>query len=215
MMIFALPLIAVLALGTAITLRTSPFFVQQRLGQNGVAFRLVKLRTLPKHTPKYASKTDLHDIQTGWFSAALRRTHLDELPQLMLVLTGKMSLVGPRPEMEDFYKLYDDEFARLRLSVRPGCTGLWQISPHSTGMIFDHPEYDLHYVRRHGLRLDLWILVRTLWLMIPLGASRVTELAAVPTWTVKIQPNGTKAPSSSDGELVGTQLSAAPATVDR
>ena len=92
----------------------------------------------------------------------MRRLHLDELPQLFLVVIGKMSLVGPRPEMHSLTTHYGDEFAAQRTQVRPGCTGLWQISEHCTKMIFEHPEFDLQYVQNRSLRFDMWIIARTL-----------------------------------------------------
>ena len=123
----ALPVVLVLALVTVVNLRAWPFFVQTRIGAAGVPFRLVKLRTLPVATDHYADKRAIESIPLTWVSRTLRRTHLDELPQLFLVPIGLMSLVGPRPEMAFLRQRMNPSFARRRTEVRPGCTGLWQI----------------------------------------------------------------------------------------
>src|SRR4051812_1198443 len=111
LLVVALPIIAVSALITMAVLRTSPFFSQTRIGRNGEPFKLLKVRTLPKSTPRYANKYEVARMRIPAFSRMLRRLHLDELPQLLLVLTGKMSLVGPRPEMPSLYGAFDAHFA--------------------------------------------------------------------------------------------------------
>jgi lipopolysaccharide/colanic/teichoic acid biosynthesis glycosyltransferase len=91
----------------------------------------------------------------------IRRMSLDELPQLMNVLKGEMSLVGPRPEMPFIVDGYGD-LERKRLAVRPGITGLWQISPARAFPIHENIQFDLHYIRHQNLVLDCAILVRTI-----------------------------------------------------
>ena len=88
----------------------------------------MKMRTLPTSCPSYTDKHQLDHVHIPAFCRLLRRLHLDELPQLVLVLWGHMSLVGPRPEMRHLHEQIDPDFARVRTSTRPGCTGLWQIS---------------------------------------------------------------------------------------
>src|SRR5205823_7969722 len=139
----ALPMIVVLAIGCAISLRTWPFFVQWRVGKNGKLFRMPKLRTLPRSAPAAVDKYELGGVPMPRFCRILRRLHLDELPQLLMVPMGWMSLVGPRPEMPQLLDRYPSEFAAARLQVRPGCTGLWQVSESSTKLIYETPEYDL------------------------------------------------------------------------
>src|SRR5687767_1594568 len=81
-----------------------------------------------------------------------------------------MSLVGPRPEMPLLHRANGhDDFATTRLTVRPGCAGLWQISPAVTELIWDNPRYDLHYIANQSLRLDAWILWRAALLLLGLG----------------------------------------------
>ncbi|MDP1793511.1 MAG: sugar transferase, partial [Acidimicrobiales bacterium] len=97
-----------------------------------------------------------------------RNKHLDELPQLFLVLTCKMSQVGPRPEMPNLHAAGDKEFAELRTTVRPGCAGLWQVSEHQDRMIWEAPIYDMAYIKHPSLGFDLWILMRTMLFMLHL-----------------------------------------------
>lgn len=163
--VMALPIILVLAAAVATSLRTWPFFSQVRIGRGGQPFRIIKLRTLPRRSPRYASKYELDQEELPGLVRYLRATHLDELPQLMLVPFGKMSLVGPRPEMEMLHHQLDPEFASLRTIVRPGCAGLWQITPAASQLIGESPQYDICYLRNISLSFDLWILWRSLLLM--------------------------------------------------
>jgi lipopolysaccharide/colanic/teichoic acid biosynthesis glycosyltransferase len=178
----ALPLIVVLALGVALELRTWPFFTQQRPGFRGGSFTIVKLRTLPRSTPRYASKLDLEIARMPLppLCRLLRRSHLDELPQLLLVPLGTMSLVGPRPRQPDEVESVDPVFDRLRSSVRPGCTGLWQVGTAAELLINGAPTFDLFYLRHACLRLDLWLLVRTVPFMLRLA--RPIDVHEVPRW---------------------------------
>lgn len=170
--IAAIPVIMVLALGAALSLRAWPFFVHTRVGRAGAPFRMVKIRTLPTSTPRAVSKYALRGVETSRFCACLRRTHLDELPQLLLVPLGSMSLVGPRPEMPELAAAFDPTFAIARTAIRPGCTGLWQISDGAVKLIDEAPEYDLFYLRHCCLRLDLWILWHTTRSCVP-GTPRI------------------------------------------
>jgi lipopolysaccharide/colanic/teichoic acid biosynthesis glycosyltransferase len=156
-----LPVILVFAAVSAIGFRTWPIFVQPRVGRNGRIFRFPKIRTLPPSTYVAADKYALESVPIPRWAHALRQSHLDELPQLLLVPFGRMSLVGPRPEMPGMCDRYPREFIRARLAVRPGCTGLWQISQATPAMIYEAPEYDLTYLERMSLGLDLWVLWRS------------------------------------------------------
>lgn len=175
----ALPVIVPAALGCAVALRAWPFFVQQRIGRDGRPFRFVKLRTLPTTVPRYQDKLSLTMDDVPRFCRVLRLAHIDELPQLALVITGRMSLVGPRPEMPALHARLEPTFARVRTSVRPGCTGLWQVSRDCVRLIGERPQYDVFYVANRGVRLDLWILGRTLAKML---RRRTVTLADVPGW---------------------------------
>jgi lipopolysaccharide/colanic/teichoic acid biosynthesis glycosyltransferase len=183
LLLVVLPAILLATIGCALSLRAWPFFTQTRMGRNGKPFRLVKLRTLPPQTPRYASKYELADLRVPRFTMALRRLHLDELPQLFLVVTGKMSLVGPRPEMGFLSAEYGLDFEAERTSVRPGCTGLWQVSRYSTSMIYEHPEFDRFYVMNPSVRLDLWIIGQTIRMMVsPRAEEHLVTLESLPAW---------------------------------
>ncbi|MDQ3898358.1 MAG: sugar transferase [Actinomycetota bacterium] len=167
--IAALPVMAACAVAVCISLRTwHPFFFQQRVGRGGRLFTLPKLRTLPPDAPRSIDKYALSAVRTTRVGRFLRRTHLDELPQLILVPIGVMSLVGPRPEMPWLLASYDPAFVAARSTVRPGCTGLWQIGPDASRLIGEVPEYDLYYLTHMGLHLDVWIICRSA-LMIATG----------------------------------------------
>jgi lipopolysaccharide/colanic/teichoic acid biosynthesis glycosyltransferase len=181
--VLSLPAIVVLAVAVAISLRAWPFFVHERVGHRGRLFRFVKLRTLPPATSPYAAKYALSLDTVPPFARWLRRTHLDELPQLLLVPLGHMSLVGPRPEMPGLHATLDPRLAEARVSVRPGCTGLWQIGTDCHRLIGESPEYDLYYVGASALPLDAWIIARTIWLMIA-GRGHI-RLEDIPAWATR------------------------------
>ena len=176
--LLAVPVIVVCAVSLAVSLRAFPFFVQRRVGLDGREFRLVKLRTLPAGTPPYVDKYRLAGVKIPPFAALLRRLHLDELPQLFLVPLGRMSLVGPRPEMPALHRSFPATFAALRTAVRRGCTGLWQIGGRSDGLIGETPYYDEFYLSHRTIALDVWIMAQTARLMV--GRGRQFRLADIP-----------------------------------
>ena len=148
----------------------SPFFVQQRVGQNGRLFRLYKFRTMVPDAearleqvlpcnemdgPVFKMQRDPRVTRLGRW---LRRAGIDELPQLLNVLKGEMSLVGPRPALPREADRYTP-YQRQRLYVKPGLTCLWQVQPDRNQITFDRwVELDLEYIRRRSLRLD-WVLI--------------------------------------------------------
>lgn len=183
--LIAAPVVLFLAVVSACLFRAWPFFTQQRIGLRGKVFRIIKIRTLPPCAPAHAQKFVIEKIRLPRFASLLRSTHLDELPQLWLVPLGVMSLVGPRPEMLFLHEQGDADFARLRTSVRPGCTGLWQVSAAAKGLIWDAAEYDVAYVEHACLRLDLWILSRTLRRLTT--SPGTLSLDEVPRWALRRQ----------------------------
>ncbi len=197
--VLATPLILVLAVFSAAYLGAWPFFVQQRIGRNGRPFRLIKLRTLPKETPRYALKHALNGVELPHFLHFLRRRHLDELPQLWLVPLGTMSLVGPRPKMPDEFEPADGEYGRLRIQLRPGCTCLWQIGEHTHLLPSQSPQYDLYYLTHRSLRLDTWILWRTTLKMV--GLAHSIDLSKVPAWA-RVVHRARRLPSDLTVEFV-------------
>jgi exopolysaccharide biosynthesis polyprenyl glycosylphosphotransferase len=137
-------------------------FVQKRAGKNGELFNMYKFRSMYMDAPRYdvspAQSSDPRITRLGRF---LRRTSLDELPQLINVFWGDMSLVGPRPEMPFIVERYSDQHRR-RLQVMPGITGLWQLSVDRALPIHENIEYDLYYIRNRTFFMDVAILLHTL-----------------------------------------------------
>jgi lipopolysaccharide/colanic/teichoic acid biosynthesis glycosyltransferase len=148
-------------------------FRQVRIGRNSEPFTILKFRTMridaearladlrhrSAHSgPLFKISDDPRISRVGRF---LRRYAIDELPQLIAVLTGKMSLVGPRPALPAELATFDEEFGAGRHSVRPGITGLWQVSYGSDPSFERYRELDLEYVRSHSWRMDVSIIART------------------------------------------------------
>lgn len=157
--------------------RASPFYTQIRMGKNGRPFRMIKFRTMEpdaeqrleaalNKNPALRTEWELHfklkkDPRITPVGRFLRRFSLDEVPQLINVLFGHMSLVGPRP-LPDYHQEALSEFARLpRNRVRPGLTGLWQTAGRSDTDISGMEEWDTYYVRNWSIWLDAVILART------------------------------------------------------
>jgi len=173
-LIVLLPLLAAIALAVKATSRGPVFFRQQRYGLNGDTFTVLKFRTMYVHLcdETGVDQTVANDPRITLIGNYLRKSNFDELPQLLNVLKGEMSLVGPRPHVpgmlaaglpyEDFDKRYMD-----RHQVRPGITGLAQVRGYR-GETKDRfaarmrLEYDLEYVDRHSLALDVKIIFGTI-----------------------------------------------------
>jgi len=139
----------------------SVLFIQNRVGLNGRVFRIYKFRSMYAESAEYEpSPTTSMDPRLTRIGRFLRRLSLDELPQLVNVIQGDMSLVGPRPEMPFIVQGYDPVQMK-RLSVVPGITGLWQLSADRAFAIHENPDYDLYYVRNRGFFMDISILIHT------------------------------------------------------
>ncbi len=170
---FALVATAAMALVLAVDLRGNPFFVQDRVGKDGTVFRMYKLRTMRHPKPGEVTPYIVDDWKTYVFSPSgvrdprltrwgefARKTSLDEVPNLINVLKGDMSLVGPRPEMPEIVAQYPPEYHRRHV-VRPGITGLAQVAGRSDLTYDEVASYDLEYVDSHTFTRDLQILWRT------------------------------------------------------
>lgn len=157
-----LPLLAMMLVIIKLESPGQALFIQERIGKGGKPFRMYKFRTMAVDAPAYAiAPNDLTDPRVTRFGRFLRRWSLDELPQLVNVLKGQMSLVGPRPEMPFLVSRYAP-WQHQRLAVKPGLTGLWQVLGRKDLLLHRHLEYDLYYVRHRGWLLDLVILLRTI-----------------------------------------------------
>ena len=155
------PLLLISALLVKWTSDGPVLFSQTRSGQDGKPFNIWKLRTMYVDSPRYARDPQASgDARITRVGRWLRKTSIDELPQLWNVVRGDMSLVGPRPEMPFVVADYN-EIQRQRLTVKPGVTGAWQISADRAFSIHDNIHYDLYYVESRGLATDLSILLLT------------------------------------------------------
>ncbi len=138
------------------------FFRQTRVGCNGKLFQILKFRSMKVDAPKYARSPDEHtDVRITRVGRILRKTSLDELPQLINVLKGDMTLVGPRPEMPFITEEYGP-WEATRLTVPQGITGLWQLSADRKFAIHQSIEYDLYYIQNRTILMDFAILLHTL-----------------------------------------------------
>lgn len=172
LLVAAVPLIAVVVI-IATTSKGGVFFSHERIGRQGAPFRMLKFRSMSadadsrlaellaqqgsSDTPLFKVENDPRITPIGRF---IRRYSIDEIPQLINVLRGDMSLVGPRPQVAKEVALYDNAASR-RLFVRPGMTGLWQVSGRSNLSWEESVRLDLYYVENWSLLADLVILART------------------------------------------------------
>ena len=175
----SLPILAVAALCVKMASRGPVFYAQEREGLEHRRFRMWKLRTMYQdaearleghltENPQYRAEWENHmklkqdpRVIPG-IGRWLRKTSIDELPQLWDVLRGRMSLIGPRPFPQYHLERFTDQSRELRAHIRPGITGLWQIAARSDADIKAQEELDMYYIRNWSLWLDLYILVRTI-----------------------------------------------------
>jgi len=178
LMVLIAPLLFTIAFIIKLDSPGPALFVQKRVGRNGELFNIYKFRSMYANAPMYdfspATSDDPRITRIGRF---MRRTSLDELPQLMNVFLGNMSLVGPRPEMPFIVQEYTPE-QRQRLQVIPGITGLWQLSADRASLIHENIQYDLYYIRNRGIFMDIAILIHTLFFAIrrDVGSCRLPRL---------------------------------------
>ena len=179
-MVFLSPIFLMITLMIKLTSRGPIFFKQVRIGQvrlkegqeldgpvlKGEPFLIYKFRTMTIDAPAYAvSPSSSEDKRITGIGRILRRSCADELPQLINVLKGSMSLVGPRPEMPFIVEKYDHLQAR-RLWAKPGVTGLWQLQGSRDKPIHEDLKFDMFYVKNWSLWLDFRILIQTLKFML-------------------------------------------------
>jgi len=171
LLVISIPLFFIIAILIKIDSKGPVFFLQKRCGKDGREFNMYKFRTMVKdaETLKKRLKNEMDgpmfklkdDPRITVIGGILRKLSLDELPQLLNVLKGEMSLVGPRP-LADEEMVGDDIWREIRLSVRPGMTGLWQIMGRDSGKFSDWITYDTEYVQKRSLFMDIKILFLTI-----------------------------------------------------
>lgn len=159
--VFAIPMLIIAAL-IKIDSPGPAIFRQERIGLFGRPFRMLKFRTMTTSSLPYAmAPSDAHDPRVTRVGYWLRRFSLDEFPQLINVLLGEMSMVGPRPEMPFLVSKYTI-WERRRLDVKPGLTGLWQIVGRKNLPLSLNMEYDFYYIKNQSLLFDVIILIKTI-----------------------------------------------------
>ncbi|MBN1879454.1 sugar transferase [bacterium] len=161
-LIFFIPLIPVIALLVKLDSKGPVVFSQKRVGKDGKLFNMHKFRSMHVTAGQYQqSPADHLDPRITKVGRWLRRYNLDELPQFINVIRGEMSVVGPRPEMPFVVDSYTP-FQRQRLNLRPGITGLWQISSDRNSAIHENLDYDLYYTENQSFLLDLVVIAKTI-----------------------------------------------------
>lgn len=165
LLIIAAPICILACIAIYIELRVNPIYTQKRVGLNGRIFKIYKLRSMyidaEKDGPKWASENDERITKVG---RIIRKTRIDELPQLVNILKRDMSIIGPRPERPEMIK----EFIKYipdfndRLLVKPGITGWAQVNGGYSLTPKEKLEFDKYYIRNRGFKLDLLIIVKTI-----------------------------------------------------
>lgn len=171
--VFTIPILFVMLLIVIDSPGASPIYTQYRVGKNGRVFKFYKLRSMvPEADQMLDSLLDQNEMEgpafkisndprITWVGRVIRKTCIDELPQLWNILKGDMSFVGPRPPLPREVEQYND-FQRNRLSVVPGLTCYWQIQPNRNSLTFDKwLELDLKYIEERNVKTDLMIIFKT------------------------------------------------------
>jgi lipopolysaccharide/colanic/teichoic acid biosynthesis glycosyltransferase len=178
-LLVTLPLLLLLLAAICLESPGSPIFVQERLGRQGKRFPLLKLRTMVHDAEQRRAEVEhlnealpplfkaRHDPRVTRLGRILRATSLDELPQLVNVVAGDMSIVGPRPRLP-FEFATDNPAVARRLSVKPGLAGLWQVSGRARLNFDEALALDLQYVETWSFWLDLKLIARTFWVVLTL-----------------------------------------------
>lgn len=176
LMLFILPVLSVVALAIKLDSHGPIIFRQQRVGENGRLFGMYKFRSMivgAESMQKEVSSIDEHgniiykredDPRVTRMGRVIRRTSLDELPQLLNVLKGDMSLVGPRPELPMMVGQYEP-WQHKRFAVPQGMTGWWQINGRADKPLHLHTEDDIYYIQNYSLWMDIYILLKTPWVV--------------------------------------------------
>jgi exopolysaccharide biosynthesis polyprenyl glycosylphosphotransferase len=165
LLVVTLPVLLVTAIAIKLESPGSIFYKQERVGKNGKLFNVWKLRSMrndaEKNGPQWASKNDARVTQVGSF---IRKTRIDELPQLFNVLSGQMSLIGPRPERPMFTEQFDKEIPgfKNRLLVKPGLTGWAQVNGGYEMTPAEKLDLDMYYIQKQSFKLDTKIFFRTI-----------------------------------------------------
>ena len=165
LLIIVVPICILACIAIYVELRVNPIYTQKRVGLNGRVFKIYKLRSMyidaEKDGPKWASENDERITKVG---RIIRKTRIDELPQLVNILKRDMSFIGPRPERPEFiteFIKYIPDF-NDRLLVKPGITGWAQVNGGYSLTPKEKLEFDKYYIKNRGFKLDLLVLIKTI-----------------------------------------------------
>jgi len=161
-LIFFAPLFIIIGLFIILNDGFPVLFIQKRVGLNGKEFLMYKFRSMYNNVDKYGiSPSKINDNRITKIGNFIRKNSIDELPQFFNVLMGHMSIVGPRPEMKFIVDSYNS-FEKLRLKIKPGITGAWQVSPTRNLPIHYNVDYDLYQIMNNSLRYNIKQIIKTL-----------------------------------------------------
>ncbi|MBA4602995.1 sugar transferase [Thermoactinomyces mirandus] len=175
LLLFTLPVLVLTMIAIKLESPGSVFYKQERVGLNGKKFNIIKLRSMrsdaEKNGPQWASRNDPRVTRVGKF---IRKTRIDELPQLINILRGDMSLIGPRPERPVFTEQFDKEIPgfKKRLLVKPGLTGWAQVNGGYEATPAEKFEMDMYYIQNQSFKIDMQILLRTVWVVVSGNGAR-------------------------------------------
>ena len=164
-LLLSFPIITLFAILVIIETPGNPFYTQERLGRYGKKFNIIKIRSMyndaEKNGAQWAEKNDARITKIGNF---IRNTRIDELPQLINIILGDMSLVGPRPEREEFTNEFCKDIYnfRDRLVIKPGLTGWAQVNGGYNLSPYEKINYDLEYIRNQSIIFDVKIILLTI-----------------------------------------------------
>ncbi|EHK2338414.1 sugar transferase [Clostridium perfringens] len=168
-LIIGLPIIIIFSMFIIMETKDNPIYSQMRVGLENKEFKMYKLRSMvanaEKNGAKWAEKNDPRITKVG---RIIRKTRIDEIPQLFNVLKGDMSIIGPRPEREIFYKEFEKKIPnfRERLLIKPGLTGYAQVNGGYDIKPIEKLNLDLYYIRNKSLKLDLIIIIKTFKILV-------------------------------------------------
>ncbi len=175
LLFFTLPVLVTLAIAIKLESKGPVFYRQERVGYMGKPFYVIKLRSMyvdaEKNGPQWATKNDPRVTRVGRF---IRKTRIDELPQLINILKGEMSLIGPRPERAVFTEKFAKQIPgfKQRLTAKPGLTGWAQVNGGYDVTPEQKFEMDMYYIKKQSFWLDLRILYRTVWVVLSGSGAR-------------------------------------------
>lgn len=169
-LLFASPIFVLIIVLVKLDSQGPVFFLQERLGKDGKVFKIVKFRTMVDGAARMGTglRTDEGDPRITRVGKLLRKTSLDELPQIINILRGEMCFIGPRPPVPYHPRRYEEysEVQKKRFSVRPGISGYAQVILRNSGTWDERIEYDIKYVDRMSFWFDFYILFKTIYTIV-------------------------------------------------